>query len=75
MNVSTENIPEYPLCSRCIFYHNAYSTVFGDAWGCSENVENSYDISENDWNVNHENLEPVPCGKYQHGEPTTTVLG
>ena len=68
----SEEIENYPLCSRCVHWQGCHSTVFGECWTCNKNVKG--DVEDNDWH--YENEEPiVPCEHYTFGEPDNHYVG
>ncbi|MFK5938699.1 MAG: hypothetical protein QM497_09945 [Sulfurimonas sp.] len=70
--VSNIKEDEYPLCSRCVHYQGAHSTVFGECWTCNKNVMAS--VYDNDWaDENGEDI--VECAEYVFGIPDDRVLG
>jgi len=65
---------QYPLCDRCIHYHNCCSSLFGDCWTCAVGNKKAADVCDNDW---YESIgEPLhECQEYVFGIPLNRCIG
>jgi len=66
---------DYPMCRRCISYHNLASTIFGSGWDCQKG-HSFVEVDDNHFDVTTTGvLEIHDCGDYEFGETTTVVIG
>lgn len=63
----------YPLCSRCQYFYNDYSSIFGDAWTCSKDLD-WVNVDDNNWHFEQKE-KLYGCQAFRYGEPTINVLG
>jgi hypothetical protein len=64
----------FPICSSCVFYFGAHSTIFGEGWSCQKDNPYCSDIADNDWALEH-GEDIIFCEDFIFGKPTSVILG